>query len=121
MGKALGTGSVASVARMEQHPAPDLRAFSLSDIEILTILRGGIEFFGEEVTIQMIRVLGAAAARVADASVTAFFVNIMPQAVEQDPSGLELARRNAESMVLLDGLTRGAGRLTSANRTGCES
>ena len=91
----------------EPDPAPDLRAFSRSDIEILTILRGGIEFFGEEVTIQMIRVLGAAAARVADASVTAFFVNIMPQAVEQDPSGLELARRNAESMVLLDGLTRG--------------
>ncbi|MDP9331683.1 MAG: adenylate/guanylate cyclase domain-containing protein [Actinomycetota bacterium] len=91
----------------EPDPAPDVRAFLRRDVEILTLLRGGIEFFGEEVTIQMMRVLGAVAARVADASVTAFFVNIMPQALEQDPSGLELARANAESMVLLDGMTRG--------------
>src|SRR3989442_1209194 len=55
----------------------------------------------------MMRVLGAAAARVADASVTAFFVNIVPQALENDPSGLELARANAESMILLDGITGG--------------
>ena len=88
-------------------PDPDVRAFSGHDVEILTLLRGGIEFLGEEVTIQMMRVLGAAAARVADASATAFFVNIMPQAIEHDPSGLELARANAESMVLLDGMTRG--------------
>ena len=91
----------------EPDPAPDVRAFSPPDIELLGLLRGGIELLGEEVTIQMMRVLGAAAARVADASVTAFFVNIMPQAVEKDPSGLELARANTESMVMLDGMTRG--------------
>ena len=55
----------------------------------------------------MIRVLGAAAATRADASVSAFVVNIVPQALEDDPSGLELARANAESMVLIDGMTRG--------------
>jgi adenylate cyclase len=52
-------------------------------------------------------VLGAAAARVADASVSAFVVNVIPRALEDDPSGLELARANAEVMVLIDGMTRG--------------
>jgi adenylate cyclase len=80
--------------------------FSQRDVEILAIMRAGIELLGEEVTIQMARVLGAAAARVADASVSAFVVNVVPQALEDDPSGLELARANAESMVMVDGMTR---------------
>ena len=91
----------------EPDPEPGLRTFLRRDVEIVAIMRAGIEFFGEAVAIQMIRVLGAAAARVADASVSAFVVNIVPQALEHDPSGLELARANAESMVLLDGMTRG--------------
>jgi len=88
-------------------PDSDVPMFSQRDVEILTIMRASVEFLGEEVTLQMIRVLGAAAARVADASVSAFVVNILPQALEQDPSGLELARANAESMVLIDGMSRG--------------
>jgi adenylate cyclase len=85
---------------------PELRTFTRRDVETLEIMRAGIEFLGEDVTIQLLRVLGAGAARLADASVSAFVVNVGPQAVEQDPSGLALARANAESMMLLDGLTR---------------
>ncbi len=88
-------------------PDPELRTFSPRDVELLEILSAGIEFLGEEVTIQLMRVMGAAAARVADASVSAFMVNVAPQAIEQDPSGLALARANTESLVLLDGMTRG--------------
>jgi class 3 adenylate cyclase len=91
----------------EPDPDPDVKTFLQRDVEILSIVRAGIEFLGEEVTLQMIRVLGAAAARVADASVSAFVVNVIPRALEDDPSGLELARANAESMVLIDGMTRG--------------
>lgn len=91
----------------ESDPDPGSRTFSKRDVEMLGIMRAGMEFLGEEVTIQLLRVLGAAAARVADASVSAFVVNIAPEAVERDSSGLALARANAESMVLLDGLTRG--------------
>ena len=40
-------------------------------------------------------------------SISAFFVNVVPSAVERDPSGLALARANTDSIVLLDGLTRG--------------
>jgi class 3 adenylate cyclase len=91
----------------EPDPDPAVRTFSQRDVEILTIMGAAIEFLGEEVTLQMIRVLGAAAARVADASVSAFVVNIVPKALEDDPSGLQLAHANAESRVLIDGLTRG--------------
>jgi class 3 adenylate cyclase len=88
-------------------PDPDLPIFSERDVEILAVMQAGIELLGEEVTVQMARVLGAAAARVADASVSAFVVNVLPQALEEDPSGLELARANAASMVMVDGMTRG--------------
>ena len=91
----------------EPDPDPNVRTFSQKDAELLMNLQGGIEFFGEEVTIQLARVLGAAAARVADASVSAFVANIIPQRLEDDPSGLELTRANVESMVLLDSLTHG--------------
>lgn len=91
----------------EPDPDPNVRTFSQSDVELFVNLRGGIEFLGEEVAIQLTRVLGAAVARVADASVSAFVVNVVPQALEHDPSGLELTRANVASMVLLDGLTHG--------------
>jgi len=91
----------------EPDPDPNVRPFSERDLELLVSLQGGIAFFGEEVTVQLARVLGAAAARVADASVSAFVANIIPQALEDDPSGLELTRANVESMTLLDSLTHG--------------
>ncbi|HZJ25659.1 MAG TPA: adenylate cyclase regulatory domain-containing protein [Acidimicrobiia bacterium] len=90
----------------EPDPDPDVLTFSRHDVEILAGLEAGIELLGEPVTIQMIRVLGAAAARVADASVSAFVVNIGPQAVEHEPAGLELAQANAESVVLVDSMSR---------------
>ena len=84
---------------------PDVRQFSRGDVEILTILRAAVDLLGEDVAVQMTRVLGAAAARVADASVSAFVVNVLPQATEQDASGLALARANAESLIFIDGMT----------------
>jgi adenylate cyclase len=62
---------------------------------------------GAEVAIQLVRVLGASAARVADAAVTSFIVNVGPPAIERDPSGLELARANSEAILLLPALTQG--------------
>ena len=88
-------------------PEADVRAFTSHDVDMYKMLRGGLEYFGEDVAIQLLRVLGAAAARVAEAAVSAFFVNVVPQAIEADSSGLALARANAESVQLLDGLTQG--------------
>ena len=104
-------GVIGRAWRAAGFPEPDVepgsRTFLRRDVELAVILRAGIEFVGEAVTMQMMRVLGAAAARVAEASVSAFVVNVVPEAVERDPSGLQLARANAESMVLVDGMTRG--------------
>jgi adenylate cyclase len=92
-------------------PEPDLdsdaRTFTRPDIEVLAITSAGVEYLGDDMTIQLIRVLGSTAARVAEASVSAFMVNVAPQAYEQDQSGLELARANTNSIALLEGLTRG--------------
>src|SRR5204863_9085823 len=57
--------------------------------------------FGEEVLFQLVRVLGAAMARVADAVVSAFLVNVEPVARLQDPVGLAVARANVEAAGLL--------------------
>jgi adenylate cyclase len=91
----------------EPDPDPDARTFTRPDVEILAIMRAGVDYLGEDMTIQLIRVLGAAAARVAEASVSGFMVNVAPQAYEHDASGLEMARANTESIALLGGLTRG--------------
>jgi adenylate cyclase len=91
----------------EPDPDPNVRIFSQKDVELLVNLQGGIGLLGEAVTIQFARVLGAAAARVADATVSAFMVNVVPRALEDDPSGLELTRANFESIALLDALTQG--------------
>ena len=90
----------------EPDPDANVRTFSQRDVELFTIMRAGSDFLGEDVTIQLARVLGAAAARVADAAVSAFVVNVVPRALEDDPSGLELSRANVESMTLLEGVTR---------------
>jgi adenylate cyclase len=90
----------------EPDPDPNVRVFTRPDVDIFTVLRAGVGLFGEDEIIQLIRVLGAATARVADAAVSSFFVNVAQQAIEQDASGLALSRANAESIALLDGMTQ---------------
>jgi class 3 adenylate cyclase len=88
-------------------PEPGARVFSKPDVEMFELMQAGLDFFGEDAIIQLLRVLGSGAARIAEASISAFFVNVVPSAVESDPSGLALARANTDSIGLLDGLTRG--------------
>jgi adenylate cyclase len=88
-------------------PEPNAQVFTPGDLAMFEIMGAGLEYLGEEVIIQLIRVLGAASARVADASISAFMVNVAPQALEQDPSGLALARANTDTIGLIDGMTRG--------------
>jgi adenylate cyclase len=88
-------------------PEPDARVFAERDLETFALMQAAFDFFGEDVIVQLFRVLGAAAARIAEASISAFFVNVVPLAAENDPSGLALARANTDSIALLDGLNRG--------------
>jgi class 3 adenylate cyclase len=92
-------------AGFAQPDALDAARFTPRDIEVFGMLGVAVDFIGAEVTLQLLRVLGAAAARVADASVSAFVVNVVPRMLESDPSGLALTKANAESMAMLDGMS----------------
>jgi adenylate cyclase len=50
---------------------------------------------------QLVRVLGSSLARIADAMVSAFIVNVGAPSLDEDPSGLTLARANAEGGAVL--------------------
>jgi adenylate cyclase len=58
-------------------------------------------FFGEDAVLQMVRVMGSAMARLADALISAFLVNVESAARDKDPVGLGLARANADAVALL--------------------
>jgi adenylate cyclase len=85
-------------------PGPDMRVVTAADVELYKMLNLVIDFVGEDAMVQFVRVLGAAADRVADAAVSLFVVNVGPARMQADPSGLELARANAASLVFLPGL-----------------
>lgn len=63
--------------------------------------------FGEDAVLQLVRVMGAAMARLADAIVSSFLVNVEPPVRDQDPVGLGVARANAEASALLPVVTTG--------------
>ena len=57
--------------------------------------------FGEDAVLQLVRVMDSAMARLADAIVSAFLVNVESQVQDQDPVGLGVARASAEAIALL--------------------
>jgi adenylate cyclase len=65
--------------------------------------------FGEETVLQLLRVLGSSMARVAEAIVSAFLVNVQVPVMEgasDDEVGLAVAKANAAAVSLLPELTR---------------
>lgn len=96
-------GFLERVWRAAGFPVPhdDDRVIHASESDMWATLSAGVELFGEDVILQLARVLGTAAARVADTAVSGFIVNIAPEAMQRDPSGLALARANAEATQLL--------------------
>jgi hypothetical protein len=63
-----------------------------ADVDMFESLTVAIDVFGEENTLQMVRVLGACAARLADAAISMFVSNTAPIAAQKDPTLVELAR-----------------------------
>jgi adenylate cyclase len=82
-------------------PGPDDRVFGEGFLGLVSGMTAAEDLFGEEAVLQLVRVMGAAMARVADAVVSAFLVNVEPQIRDADPVGLALARVNAEAAGLL--------------------
>jgi class 3 adenylate cyclase len=86
-------------------PAPDDRAISEGFAGMAAAMTAAEDIFGEDVVLQLIRVMGSAMARLADAIVSAFLVNVEPARRDQDPVNLAIARANAEASALLPGVS----------------
>lgn len=86
-------------------------AFSESDLVALRLLIAGEAFVGHDAALTFVRVLGSAAARVADAAVSLFVVNIAKPSFDEDPAGLELARAGLRIAELLPTLETAIGTL----------
>jgi class 3 adenylate cyclase len=82
--------------------APDEKLFSPDDAPGFAGFGQAAQLFGEEPTLQFIRVIGSALARVAEAAVSLFLVNIEGPIVAAGGSELALARANLDVMKALE-------------------
>jgi class 3 adenylate cyclase len=82
-------------------PGPTDRVFSDGFVALGSGLTAAEAVFGHEVVLQLVRVMGAAMARLADALVSAFLVNVEPAARREDPVGLGIARANTQAAAIL--------------------
>lgn len=60
----------------------------------------------EDAVLQLVRVMGSAMARLADAIVSAFLVSVDPCVTDDDPVGLQVARAIAQASALMPTVAR---------------
>ncbi len=82
-------------------PEPGATVCTEEDVETLRLFQAGGELLGDEVVLQIIRVMGTSMARIADAVVAAFLSNVVVPVLAEDPGGLQLAKANVEAVELL--------------------
>ena len=73
-----------------------------SDVETFRLFAGGAQMFGEEATLQFTRAIGSSMARVADAALSLFLVNVEAPLREQGRPGTPLAEASEEAVASLD-------------------
>lgn len=88
-------------------PGPDDRVISEELADLAAGMTAAEVVFGEDAVLQLVRVMGSAMARLADAIVSAFLVNVEPAVRDVDPVGLGIARANAEAVALVPTATAG--------------
>ena len=88
-------------------PGPGDRVLTEELVGLASGLTAAEAVFGEDAVLQLVRVMGFAMARVADAIVSAFLVNVERAVRDQDPVGLGVARANAEASALLPTVSAG--------------
>jgi len=81
-------------------PEPGARVFTEGFVALVTGMGDVAAVFGEDAGNQLLRVLGSAMARVADAVTSAFIVNVGPAAF-RDAAGLGLARASVDAAPLI--------------------
>jgi class 3 adenylate cyclase len=82
-------------------PGPGDRILAEQLADLVAGMAAAEAIFGEEPVLQLVRVMGSAMARLADAIVSAFLVNVESVVRDSDPVGLGVARANAEAVALI--------------------
>jgi adenylate cyclase len=77
---------------------PDAPMFTREDAAILRAFQLGAEQFGEPFMLAFARVVGSSLARVAEAAISLYLVNVERPLMEASASELDLARANLEAM-----------------------
>ncbi|MCW5890511.1 MAG: hypothetical protein KIT14_08160 [bacterium] len=85
-------------------PGPEERIYGPAWVDVVHTIRAAEMLFGHEAVVHLTRVVGAALAKIADATVSAFHVNI--GATLADTPLLERARANAATATLMPGVVR---------------
>ncbi len=73
-----------------------------SDIETFALFEGGAGVFGEEATLQFTRAVGSSMARVADAALSLFLVNVEAPMRKQGTVGASLAEASEDAAASLE-------------------
>ena len=77
---------------------PEARAFTADDATFLRAYQLGAATFGERFVLPLIRVVGSALARIAEAAISLYLVNVERPLMEAAASELALARANLDAM-----------------------
>jgi len=80
------------------------RGFAEDDVPLLSAFAMASELFGYEAVLQITRVLGASLARIADAAISTFLVNVQRPWAEEGAGPAALARANVAGVDLLSNL-----------------
>jgi class 3 adenylate cyclase len=81
--------------------APDVKAYTDEDVEVFLAFALGHQLFGESLMEQLVRVIGAATARIAEACVSQFSLSLGAQAKEKQLTELDVARWNEVTVSML--------------------
>jgi adenylate cyclase len=90
-------------------PEPDAKVFTDEDVATMKIFVDTTGFFGEDVAIQNIRVMGAAMSKVADAFISSFVTAVGRQSQGTDFTQKDLDDANAQAVSLLPGALQAMG------------
>jgi len=86
---------------------PDERLFNLEDADVFANFATADVFFGERPMLHFIRVLGSSLARIAEAAIALFLVNVERPIIEQHGSELALAEANLRALQALEAIPNG--------------
>lgn len=82
-------------------PAEASRTFTQADVEMFTAYGLGCQIFGEDLIMQLVRVIGSATAHVAEALVSQFTVSLHSQATENALTEMDIVRWNEVTVSML--------------------